>query len=199
MPPGDASQLCESTQAASSHGRLDPSNVSKVMDGLRTTFGLDQRHLSHQATVKAEAIRIFQRTFAITATLNAFTLGVAGISLFASLLTLGNSRLPQLAPLWAMGISRRRLAAIEFLRTMSLAFMTALLALPLGLLVAWCLVAVINVKAFGWRLPLHVFPGQLLQLVGIAMIAALLASCVPMLKLARMPPTRLIKLFADER
>ena len=52
---------------------------------------------------------------------------------------------------------------------MSVALITALLALPLGLLVAWCLIAVVNVKAFGWRLPFHVFPLQLLELLGVAM------------------------------
>ena len=88
----------------------------------------------------------------MTAALNAFTLGVAGIALLTSLLTLSNSRLPQLAPLWAIGITRRRLAAIELLKTMSVALITTLLALPLGLCVAWCLIAVVNVKAFGWRL-----------------------------------------------
>ena len=111
--------------------------------------------------MKAESKRIFNRTFAVTAALNAFTLAVAGIALLTSLLTLGNSRLPQLAPLWAIGITRRQLAMIELLKTMSVAFITALLALPLGLLVAWCLIAVVNVKAFGWRLPFHVFPLQL--------------------------------------
>ena len=57
---------------------------------------------------------------------------------------------------------------------MSVALITALLALPLGLLVAWCLIAVVNVKAFGWRLPFHVFPLQLIELLGVAMAAALL-------------------------
>jgi len=76
---------------------------------------------------------------------------------------------------------------------------TTLLALPLGLLVAWCLIAVVNVKAFGWRLPFHVFPLQLLQLLGVAMLASLLAALIPVLKLARMQPARLIKIFADER
>src|SRR5207248_1226156 len=104
-----------------------------------------------QSSVKAESLRIFNRTFAITAALNAFTLGVAGIALLTSLLTLGNSRLPQLAPLWAIGITRRHLAAIELTRTLAVALITALFALPLGLLVAWCLIAIVNVKAFGWR------------------------------------------------
>ena len=179
--------------------RVDPDAVPPLMSALQDKFGLDGRNLVDQATLKAESTRIFNRTFAVTAALNAFTLGVAGVALLTSLLTLGNSRLPQLAPLWAIGITRRQLAAIELLKTLSVALITALLALPLGLLVAWCLIAVVNVKAFGWRLPFHVFPLQLLELLGVAMAASLVAAAIPVLKLARMQPAALIKIFADER
>jgi putative ABC transport system permease protein len=65
--------------------------------------------------------------------------------------------------------------------------------------VAWCLIAVVNVKAFGWRLPFHVFPLQLIELVAVAMLAALAAALLPAFKLARMQPASLIKIFADER
>jgi putative ABC transport system permease protein len=179
--------------------RVAPPAIPALISALRSKFGLDDRNLADQATLKAESTRIFNRTFAVTTALNAFTLGVAGVALLTSLLTLSNSRLPQLAPLWAIGITRRRLAAIELLKTLSVALITTLLALPLGLLVAWCLIAVVNVKAFGWRLPFHVFPLQLLELLGVAMTAALLASLLPVFKLARMQPTNLIKIFADER
>jgi putative ABC transport system permease protein len=179
--------------------RVMPTSVPALIADIQTKFGLDGRNLADQATLKAESKRIFNRTFAVTAALNAFTLGVAGVALLTSLLTLGNSRLPQLAPLWAIGITRRRLAMIELLKTMSVALITALLALPLGLLVAWCLIAIVNVKAFGWRLPFHVFPLQLIELLAVAMLAALLAALLPVLKLARMQPAALVKIFADER
>ena len=179
--------------------RVWPAAIPALISDLQQKFGLDGRNLMDQVTLKAESTRIFNKTFAVTAALNAFTLGVAGIALLTSLLTLSNSRLPQLAPLWAIGITRRRLAAIELLKTLSVALITTLLALPLGLLVAWCLIAVVNVKAFGWRLPFDVFPLQLLQLLAVAMAASLLAALLPVVKLARMQPARLIKIFADER
>ena len=179
--------------------RVAPPEIPALLSALREKFGLDDRSLADQAAMKAESKRIFNRTFAVTAALNTFTLGVAGIALLTSLLTLSNSRLPQLAPLWAIGITRRRLAAIELTKTLSVALITALLALPLGLAVAWCLIAVVNVKAFGWRLPFHVVPLQLLELLGVAMAASLLAALLPVLKLARMQPASLIKIFADER
>jgi len=98
-----------------------------------------------------------------------------------------------------MGVTRSRLAALELLKTMSVALITALIALPLGLVVAWCLIAIVNVKAFGWRLPFHVFPLQLLKLVVVAMVASLLASLLPVLRLARMQPASLVRIFANER
>jgi putative ABC transport system permease protein len=179
--------------------RVAPENIFALVSGMKEKFALDDRNLTDQATMKTESKRIFSRTFAVTAALNTFTLGVAGIALLTSLLTLANSRLPQLAPLWAIGVTRQRLALIELLKTMSVALITALLALPLGLLVAWCLIAVVNVKAFGWRLPFHVFPLQLIELLGVALAAALCAALLPVLRLARMQPAALIRIFANER
>lgn len=176
-----------------------PGENAGVISALQDKFGLDDRSVADQATMKAESTRIFNRTFSVTAALNAFTLGVAGVALLTSLLTLANSRLPQLAPLWAIGVTRRRLAAIELLKTMSVALITTIFALPLGLLVAWCLLAIVNVKAFGWRLPFQVFPSQLLWLTGVALVAALAAAALPVIRLARMQPAGLIRIFANER
>ncbi|WP_426443529.1 FtsX-like permease family protein [Bradyrhizobium genosp. P] len=179
--------------------RVPRDKIPALISALQEKFGLDDRNVADQATMKAESKRIFNRTFSVTAALNAFTLGVAGIALLTSLLTLANSRLPQLAPLWAIGLTRRRLAALELLKTMAVALITALFALPLGLLVAWCLLAIVNVKAFGWRLPFHVFPLQLIELLAVALVAALCAAALPVARLARMQPASLIRIFANER
>jgi putative ABC transport system permease protein len=179
--------------------RVAPADIAPLIAALQQKFELDDRNLADQATMKTESKRIFNRTFSVTSALNAFTLGVAGIALLTSLLTLANSRLPQLAPLWAIGLTRRRLAALELLKTMAVALITALFALPLGLLVAWCLLAIVNVKAFGWRLPFHVFPLQLVELLAVALAAALCAAALPVARLARMQPASLIRIFVNER
>ena len=64
---------------------------------------------------------------------------------------------------------------------------------------AWCLIAIVNVKAFGWRLPFHVFPLQLVELVAVALFASLVAAAIPVTRLARMQPANLVKVFANER
>jgi putative ABC transport system permease protein len=179
--------------------RVAPGKIASLVTDMSARFGLGGRNLLDQAALKAESTRVFNRTFAVTTALNAFTLAVAAAALLTSLLTLANSRLPQLAPLWALGVTRRRLATIELTKTMSVALITALLALPLGLAVAWCLIAIVNVKAFGWRLPFDVFPLQLLKLLAVALAASLLASLIPVVRLARMQPADLVKVFSSER
>jgi len=179
--------------------RLPAARVAPLKAELEQRYALDGTRLIDQASLKRWSTRVFERTFAATAALNSLTLGVAGVALFISLLTLGQSRLGQLAPLWALGLGRARLAWLSLGQTLLLASLTVLLAMPLGLLLAWCLVAVVNVQAFGWRLPLHVFPAQLLQLGLLGLLTSLLAAAGPLWQLARRQPADLLREFADER
>jgi putative ABC transport system permease protein len=171
----------------------------EVLSALRAPGGPEIDRAIAQAGLQRISRSIFERTFAVTAALNALTLAVAGIALLTSLATLAASRLPQVAPLWALGVTRARLAWLELGKTLGLALMTAILAIPLGVALAWALVAVVNVEAFGWRLPLHLFPGQWARLALLALAASALAAAIPLLRLARTPPARLAKVFADER
>ncbi|MFK3817150.1 ABC transporter permease [Pseudomonas sp. NPDC089407] len=165
---------------------------------LQQRYHLDDSRVVEQARLKRWSTDVFNRTFAATAALNSLTLGVAGVALFINLLTLGQSRLSQLAPLWALGVRRARLAWLSLGQTLMLSSLTVLLAMPLGVLLAWCLVAVVNVQAFGWRLPLYVFPAQLLQLAMLGLLTSLLASAWPVWQLARRQPRELLRPFADE-
>ena len=179
--------------------RVAPEKAAALARDLIAEFNLPPDAVIDQAHIKALSLQIFERTFAVTAALNVLTLGVAGLAMFASLLTLSGMRLPQLAPVWAMGLTRRRLAWLDLCRTLMLALLTLVAALPLGLANAWALLAVVNVAAFGWRLPMHIFPADWLHLAALALIAALLASLIPVLRLARIAPADLLKVFANER
>ncbi len=179
--------------------RVAPDRAAALAEDLRATFDLPADALIDQASLKGFSLQVFERTFAVTAALNVLTLGIAGLAMFASLMTLSGMRLPQLAPVWAIGLTKARLARLDFLRTLMLAAATMLAALPLGLALAWVLLAVVNVQAFGWRLPMHVFPGDLLRLGVLALLAAALAAAVPVRRLARLRPADLLRVFANER
>ncbi len=179
--------------------RIAPEDTPALATRLRTEFGLPADAVTNQAQVKAFSVDVFEQTFRVTGALNVLTLGVAGIALLTSLLTLADLRLPQLAPIWAIGASRATLAKVEMARSLALAAITFVFALPVGLALAWILLAFVNVEAFGWRLPMQVFPADWLLLLALALLAAGLAALGPTLRLARMPPARLTQVFAQER
>ncbi|EPX85834.1 ABC-type antimicrobial peptide transport system, permease component [Rubellimicrobium thermophilum DSM 16684] len=176
-----------------------PPDAEGILPANLSAAGLDPARLVDQHAVKTLSMQVFERTFAVTAALSMLTLGVAGFALLMSLLTLADMRLPQLAPVWALGVRRATLGWTELARALGLAALTGLVALPLGLMLAWVLLAVVNVEAFGWRLPMKLFPLDWLRLFVLALLVAALAAAWPARHLARTPPGRLLKVFADER
>lgn len=179
--------------------RIAPEQVQELRRELVDTFGLPSANVVDQASLKERSMEIFDQTFSVTAALNVLTLGVAGVALFSSMTTLSGMRLPQLAPVWAMGLTRRHLVKLELLRTMMLVTIVLVLAIPAGIALAWVLLAVINVEAFGWRLPMRLFPLDWLRLGGLAVVAGLVSVALPVRRLSKVTPSMLLKVFANER
>ncbi|MEH6749827.1 MAG: FtsX-like permease family protein [Paracoccaceae bacterium] len=179
--------------------RSDPERVESLRVSLRNEADLPDTEMVDQAALKAMSLAVFERTFTVTTALNVLTLAVAGFAILMSLLTLAAMRLPQLAPVWALGLTRRRLAGLDLVRAIVLAALTGALALPLGLALAWALLAVVNVEAFGWRLPMYLFPLDYLRLGALALVAAALAALWPAWRLSHTPPAQLLGVFRHER
>lgn len=170
----------------------DNANVDALRDALTTRFGLSSDALSNQGEIKRIATEIFERTFTITRALNVLTLAVAALALLATLLAQARSRRQQLAPLWALGVPRAQLAWLNLAQLGGTALLTGLLAIPLGIVITWGLVAIINVAAFGWRLPLYVFPWEMALTLATAVSVALLAAAIPALRFWRASPRALL-------
>ncbi len=179
--------------------RMDPDAVPDFVTGLEAETGIPAMQSVNQAGIKAISLAIFERTFTVTTALNILTLAVAGFAILMSLLTLASMRVPQLAPAWAMGMTRSQIGRLELMRAVMLALLTAVVALPLGLALAWALLAVVNVAAFGWELPMYLFPMDYARLGLFALLAAALAALWPARRLARTPPADLLKVFSNER
>ncbi len=179
--------------------RIPPDQVDGLRDRLMIAFDLDADNFTNQAEIKAFSIGVFDRTFAVSAALNVLTLGIAALAILTSLLTLATFRLPQIAPVWALGLTRRELARFEILRSLILTVFTFVAAVPVGLGMAWILLNVVNVQAFGWRLPMQLFPMDWLRLLLFAMVAAIAAAILPMRRLRRTAPADFLKVFANDR
>ena len=174
-------------------------DVAQLRSQIINTLGIKNNAIINQVGIKALSLEVFERTFVVTSALNVLTLGVAGFAILMSLLTLADLRVPQLAPVWALGLTRRRLAWLELLRAVLLAGIVFVCAIPMGLALAWILLTIINVEAFGWQLPMYLFPLKYVELGGYALIAAFLAAMWPAVRLMRTPPSTLLRVFASER
>jgi putative ABC transport system permease protein len=179
--------------------RVAPEAIPALRAALQDDAGLKGAAIIDQAAIKALSLQVFERTFTVTSALNVLTLAVAGFAMLMSLLTLADMRLPMLAPVWALGMARKRLAALDLVRAIVLAALTGVLGLPLGLALAWALLAVVNVEAFGWRLPMYLFWMDYLRLGGLALLAGTLAAAWPAWRLSGMAPARLLGVFRHER
>lgn len=182
------------------HGvRIAPDRAPDLRLAMQSELGLSPDQMTDQAAIKAFSLGVFEQTFAVTAALGVLTLGVAGFAILTAQLTLAAMRLPQLAPVWGIGVTRRHLAWLELLRAVLLTALTMVLALPVGLVLAWVLLKVVNVAAFGWELPMGVFPRDWFILAVVALLAGGLAAAWPAWRLARLQPARLLGVFAHER
>ena len=179
--------------------RIAPEKVPEFATDLIENTAISASQIINQAEIKSLSLDIFERTFTVTTALNILTLAVAGFAILMSLLTLATMRIPQLAPVWAMGMTRAQLGKLELLRAVLLAVLTAVIAMPLGLALAWVLLAVVNVAAFGWELPMYLFPADYARLAVFALLAAMAAALWPARRLARTPPADLLKVFSNER
>jgi putative ABC transport system permease protein len=125
------------------------------------------------------SLEIFDRTFVITDVLYWLAIGVAFIGILGAMLALQLERARELAVLRALGMTPWQLGGMITLQTSVIGLLSGLAAIPLGLVMAYVLIDVINRRAFGWQIDMAVAPDILLSAVLYAIVAALLAGIYP--------------------
>ena len=111
---------------------------------------------------------------------------MAFIGVLSALMSLQLERARELGTLRATGMTRQQLWGLTLLETGLMGTTAGLLALPVGLALAWILVYVINVRSFGWTLRMELRPEYFLQALLVAVGAALLAGIYPALRLGNL-------------
>ena len=153
----------------------------------------DRLLIRSDGEIRQMSLDIFDRTFAITHILRLLTVGVAFVGILSALMALSLERRAEFAVLRALGITPRELRNLLFLQTGMMGIIAGLLALPLGLMMSGILVAVINVRSFGWTMDFYVPPVVLLESVALAVVAALLAGYYPARRLAQLSPAEALR------
>jgi putative ABC transport system permease protein len=137
--------------------------------------------------LRQEILEIFDRSFLLTYVLEAIAVLVAILGIVNTLVTAVLERRREFATLRALGASTRQVERLVLWEAAYLGLIGAVLGVVGGLLLALVLIHVINKQSFGWTIQMTFPGGVILQAVGIALTAALVAGYWPARWAARQP------------
>jgi putative ABC transport system permease protein len=143
--------------------------------------------------LREASLQIFDRTFAITSVLRLLTVAVAFIGVLSALMAFQLERVREVGVLRALGLTPRQVWAVATAQTGVMGLLAGLLAVPVGLVLAFVLIFVINRRSFGWTMPMEVDPVILVQGVTLALAAALLAGLYPARRMAMGEPAEALR------
>jgi putative ABC transport system permease protein len=139
---------------------------------------LGERHrlfIHTNATIRAEVLRIFDSTFAVTYALEAIAIFVGILGVSGTLVTLILERRRDLTMLRMVGADRRQVRKMVVVEAGAIGAISQALGLVAGVGLALILIFVVNVQSFGWTIQFHV-PGAFLVQSSIAIFVATAAA-----------------------
>ena len=150
--------------------------------------GTQEIRVDSNVRIRELSLEIFDQTFVITNVLYWLAMGVAFIGILSAMLALQLERARELATLRALGMTPRQVGGMIAVQSGSIGLLSGIAAIPLGVVMAWVLIEVINRRAFGWQIDMSVAPGILLTSVVFAVLTAVLAGVYPARRAARSEP-----------
>jgi putative ABC transport system permease protein len=172
------------------YGALRPTSLSiylvpgaslgAVRDDLLRRLGDRHRVFIHtNRTLRAEVLRIFDSTFAITYALEGIAIFVAILGVSGTLITLILERRRELRTLRRVGADRRQVRRMVVIEAAVIGLVSQALGALAGIGLALILVFVVNLQSFGWTIQLDIPVLFLVQMSAVIAIATALAGLYP--------------------
>ncbi len=162
----------------------DDRPIDEVIGEVQETAGATQQILVRSnRELRRFSLDVFDRTFTITSVLRLLAVVVAFVGVLSALMSLQLEREREFRVLRAVGLTKRQQRRYVAVQTGTMGAIAGALAIPLGLLLAWVLIFVINRRSFGWTLQMDITPIILVQAALLSIAAALLAGFAALLLL----------------
>ncbi|MFI5058215.1 MAG: FtsX-like permease family protein [Candidatus Acidiferrales bacterium] len=142
--------------------------------------------------LRSEAVRIFDRTFAITYALEAIAVLVAVMGIAGALLALVIDRRRELGLLRFLGAAAGQVRKLILLEAGLLGLLANIVGLALGFALSLILIYVINKQSFGWTIRFHWPVAVLLAGLTIVYAATILAGLYPARVAVQLNPLEVI-------
>jgi len=154
-------------------------NLDAVRHEIEKTAAGQRVLLFSNRDLRGEAIRIFDRTFAITYALEAVAVLVAVMGIVGALLALVIDRRRELGLLHFLGAAKNQIRKLILVEAGLLGLLANIAGLMLGFALSLVLIFVINKQSFGWTIRFHGPVEILLAAITIVYMATVLAGLYP--------------------
>jgi len=148
-------------------------SMDAISSRLKIIWDVESLTVRDNRAIEALASSIFDQTFLLTRAMTILTLILAAIALLMMGWVFFSTRAWYFRLLVVWGLPRKQAAAQLTRLSLALTSAIALLALPLGVWLTWVLVHRINPLAFGWSLPMAVYPRFWLELGALSLLVGL--------------------------
>ena len=122
------------------------------------------------------SMEIFDQTFAITAVLRSLAVFVAIVAVVSTLAMIQLDRRHEHRIVRALGFSSREIRISASAEAGMLGLFAALVSLPVGLMLTWLLIWVVNQRSFGWTMQMVIDGSILAEAVVLSVCAAVLGA-----------------------
>jgi putative ABC transport system permease protein len=163
----------------------------RTIDRIRALLPGIPLNLRSNRSLKTEALRVFDQTFAVTRLLQVMALLVAVTGITLTLLILARERAQEMAVYRATGATRRQVFRVFVGKGFGLAALGLATGCVTGGALAAVLIYAINRDYFGWTIQVHVPWATLGRAAAAILAAALAASAYPALRAGATPVTDL--------
>jgi len=155
-------------------------DAARVAGELRRSFaGRFSLQVRSHAELKSHVFDVFDSTFALTYALQVIATVMALAGIAVTLVGLFLERGREVATLRALGASVGGLAGLFACESLLLAAFPVVAAFPVGAVLAWILIHVVNLRSFGWTIGM-IWPwGPVLATCALAGVAGLAAIGIP--------------------
>ncbi len=143
-------------------------------------------------TLREEAIRTFDRTFAITYALEAVAIFVAVMGIAGALLAMIIDRRREFGLLRFLGAAQAQLRRMVLFEAGLLGLLANIAGLIVGVLLSLLLIFVINKQSFGWTIQFHWPVGVLLGSLSLVFAATVISAVYPARVATRLNPIEVI-------
>lgn len=169
-------------------------DIERVMDDMRSAAGKDINFIVRSNKLLIESsVEIFDRTFLITNVLQLLAIFVSFVGILSALMALQLEKSRELGVLRAIGMIPSQLWKMVILQTGIMGLIAGILALPLGNILAYILINIINRRSFGWTVDFYFMPEYAFQGILVAIFAAVIAGIYPAYKMSKSSPSEALR------